>query len=661
MECHAGKDTVAAEKVDEKLIFVGTPNVGKSVIFGFVTGRYVTVSNYPGTTVEVTKGVGKIGGRTVQIIDTPGINTLTPMSEDERVTRDILLEEEGYRVFQVCDAKNLERSLPITFQLIELGVEFGVILNMSDEAERHGIQVDEEKLSRILGLPVIKTVAVRRKGFDKIPALLSEARSGSFRVDYGDYIEDAVEKVGRILESRGYARSKRGLALMILSGDTTLREWLKENFSPEEIEEMEKVRSELERLVGVPVSYHINNARHRSAARIGMEVKRIVPRKKHSFLDHFGRLSMHPIWGVPIMLGVLYVAYLFVGKFGAGTMVDLLEGKLFGEWVNPFFVKLFENYVPIPIVRDFFVGDYGIITMALTYSLAIIFPIVGTFFIGFGIMEDSGYLPRLAVMVDRIFKKIGCNGKAVLPLILGLGCDTMATLTTRILETTKERIIVTLLLALGIPCSAQLGVVLGMLATLGPVATALWIAVVCGIILAVGYLASLIVKGEEVDFIMEIPPMRVPEFRNILVKTLARIEWYLKEAVPLFILGTVVLFVADRTGLLQVIDRVSAPVIVTLLDLPPKTAEAFIIGFLRRDYGAAGLYAMQKAGLLDPTQVLVSLTTITLFIPCIANLFVIIKERGMKIALAMMAFIFPFALAVGTAMNKIIRLLGVSF
>jgi ferrous iron transport protein B len=301
------------------------------------------------------------------------------------------------------------------------------------------------------------------------------------------------------------------------------------------------------------------------------------------------------------------------------------------------------------------------ISMALSYAVAIVLPIVGTFFLGFGILEDSGYLPRLAVMVDRLFKKIGCNGKAVLPMILGLGCDTMATLTTRILETRKERVIITLLLALGVPCSAQLGVILGMLSDVGPVATLTWVGLMVGIILAVGFLAAKIIPGESSDFILEIPPIRWPQVGNLAVKTMARIEWYLREAVPLFLVGTLILFIADRLGWLLRIQVAAEPLIVRMLDLPPKATEAFLIGFLRRDYGAAGLFSMAKAGMLSHLQVVVSLVTITLFIPCLANLLVIVKEHGGKVAAGMALFIFPFALLVGAAVNFFSRWAGITF
>jgi ferrous iron transport protein B len=312
-------------------------------------------------------------------------------------------------------------------------------------------------------------------------------------------------------------------------------------------------------------------------------------------------------------------------------------------------------------VHDLLVGPYGQITMALSYAIALILPIVATFFLAFGLLEDSGYLPRLAVMVNRLFRLMGLNGKAVLPMVLGLGCDTMATLTTRILETRKERIIVTLLLALGVPCSAQLGVILGMIRSLSLGATLVWAGSILVTMFAVGWLAARILPGRSGDFILELPPIRRPQLGNLVVKTLARIEWYLREAVPLFLLGTFVLFVADLTRLLDVIERIASPIVVGLLGLPSRAAEAFLIGFLRRDYGAAGLYDMARDGQLAPVQLVVSMVTITLFIPCIANFFIMIKERGAKTALAMTAFIVPMALLVGGALNFGLRWLGVTF
>ncbi len=333
----------------------------------------------------------------------------------------------------------------------------------------------------------------------------------------------------------------------------------------------------------------------------------------------------------------------------------MLENGFFGKIVSPAATRLADAIVPWPLVRDFFVGPYGLVTMALAYSLALVLPIVGTFFIAFGILEDSGYLPRLAVMVNRIFKSMGLNGKAVLPMVLGLGCDTMATLTTRILETPKERLIVILLLALGVPCSAQLTVILAMLGGLSALALAIWAFVVLSVLFLVGKLAARVLPGRSSDFVLELPPLRVPRPGNLLVKTLARIEWYLREAVPLFVLGTAVLFVADRLHMIGWIERAARPVVTGVLGLPAETAPAFVVGFLRRDFGAAGLFDMARHGRIDPIQSLVAMVTITLFLPCIANFFMIVKERGWKTAGAIAAFVFPFAVAVGAALNLVLR------
>jgi ferrous iron transport protein B len=401
------------------------------------------------------------------------------------------------------------------------------------------------------------------------------------------------------------------------------------------------------------LAYAINRQRLQVANAVLKEVVRRRPARR-SLAEAAGRWAAHPVVGWPILAVVLYLVYRFVGVFGAGTLVDLLETRLFGEIINPWATRIVTALIPIPLLQEFLIGEYGLITMALTYGLAIVLPIVGTFFLAFSLLEDSGYLPRLAVMLDRVFRLMGLNGKAVLPMILGLGCDTMATMTTRILESRKERLQVTLLLALGVPCSAQLGVILGMIAGLGAGATAIWAGVVVGTLLTVGYLAARVIPGQRSDFILELPPMRMPLLSNIVVKTVARMEWYLKEVVPVFVLGTAALFVLDKVGLLSAIEGLLAPLIVRWLGLPAQVTGAFLVGFLRRDYGAAGLFALARDGALDPSQILVSLVVITLFMPCIANLLMIVKEHGTKTAAAVAAFVFPFAFVVGGVLNWVL-------
>jgi ferrous iron transport protein B len=656
MESCARPEAKSTDASINKIILIGNPNVGKSVIFNYLTGKYVTVSNYPGTTVEVATGTLSAHGKKFQVIDTPGVNSLIPMSEDERVTRDILLKETRPSIVHVMDAKNLRRGLLISLQLSEMGLPFLVILNMWDEAKSRGIKIQTKILSKHLESPVLKTIATRRKGLEKILENI-QSQSFSLSVNYPEAIESGISRLIPLLPDSPI--SKRSLALMLLAGDKSLVEWLHQNLSEEDILQIEKIHQETQIRFGDPIGYMINQARLRKVDEILSRVIGAEGKSPKTFATFLGNLSIHPFWGIPILLFVLWITYELVGVFGAQISVKFLEETLFGKWLLPPIIDLVRRLVPIPFLQELLIGPYGAITMALNYAIAIVLPIVGCFFLIFGLMEDSGYLPRLAVMTNQIFKKMGLNGKAVLPMVLGLGCDTMATMTTRILDTEKDRTIVTLLLALGVPCSAQLGVILGMFAGLPVFYLLTWIILISSILVMVGYLAARVLPGEGSDFILELPPLRIPQLSNVVIKTLARIEWYLKEAVPLFILGTLILFTFHQTKVLTLLERMATPLIVHFLGLPAKVTESFIIGFLRRDYGAAGLFIMAKEGQLNSHQVLVSLVTMTLFIPCIAQFFMMIKERGLKKALWMAALIFPIAFAVGGILNFLLNIFGV--
>ena len=412
------------------------------------------------------------------------------------------------------------------------------------------------------------------------------------------------------------------------------------------------LRAAAEANVGEPLAYAINRRRLEAANAL---VREVVQRRpvQSSLAAALGRWAVDPLWGWPILAVVLCVVYWFVGVIGAGVLVGFLEDVVFGQWINPLLTAVVDAVVPFAWLRSFLVGDYGLVTVALTYSFAIVLPIVGTFFLAFSLLEDSGYLPRLAVMLDRGFRLMGLNGKAVLPMILGLGCDTMATMATRMLESRKERIQVTLLLALGVPCSAQLGVLMGMVGGLGVGAVAIWAGVVVATMLVVGWLAARVLPGAQSAFILELPPMRMPAGRNIVIKTAARMEWYLKEVVPIFVLGTALLFVLDGLGALRWLEQALAPIVVNWLGLPSEATDALLVGFLRRDYGAAGLFQLSRDGLMTPTQVVVSMVVITLFVPCIANLLMIVKEYGARTALAVAATVFPLAILVGGLLNLV--------
>jgi ferrous iron transport protein B len=649
---------LAAAPAPPPVLLVGNPNVGKSVIFGALTRTYVTVANYPGTTVEITRGRARSLPGTPEIIDTPGTNSLVPQSEDERVTRDILLAERDAVVLQVGDTKNLRRVLYLTVQLAELGRRQLLVLNLQDEARDLGVRVEAVELERRLGVPVIPATATRRTGLDVIPRRLHEGAAARLSCSYPAGVERAALEVATLLPEE-LGESRRGVALILLAGDRALAARSELALSDGDRELVECRRSELERALGVTTATVISRSRQRAVTEMLRLVFHVQRAARGTLRDRLGALAMHPVWGVPVLALVLFLAYEFVGVFGAGTLVKLVEDGLFGKIINPAATAVANALVPWAWLRDLFVGPYGVVTMALTYAIAIVLPVVGTFFVFFGVLEDSGYLPRLAVMVNRVFRAMGLNGKAVLPMVLGLGCDTMATLTTRILPTRKERVLVTLLLALGVPCSAQLGVILAMLGSMAPAGTFIWAGVVALTLFGVGWAAARLIPGRGSDFLLEVPPLRVPSIGNILVKTVARTEWYLKEAVPLFVLGTVLLFALDVTGALPRLEEFSRPLVVGLLGLPPQAADAFLIGFLRRDYGAAGFFMMRQHGQLDGLQALVALSVITLFVPCIANFFVMVKERGARTTLAMVAFIVPFTFAVGALLNWGLRALGV--
>jgi ferrous iron transport protein B len=640
------------------VVLVGQPNVGKSVIFGRLTGKYAVVSNYPGTSVEVTTGQLRVGERTFTVIDTPGINSLHPHSDDERVTRDILLERRPDVIVQVADAKNLTRALTLTSQLLECGRPLVLCLNMIDEAEQAGVRIDIRELSRLLGIEVIPTIAPEGEGLAALKHALLAPRTGSPLVRYGRVIEERLERIGALLPRHpGWAR---GLGLMFLAGEPALEAWAERTYGAATLAAIRAIAAEASsRLVQLPEMVILKTRRARVQLVVARHLRQSA-RGGSRFAETLGRWTREPATGIPIFIVVMLGLYYFVGLIGAGVLVGFLEGNLFGEHLNPLVVRLFAK-VPWPFLQRMFAGQFGLITMGLTYAFALVLPIVGTFFLAFGLLEDSGYLPRLAIMSNRLFRVIGLNGKAILPLVLGLGCDTMATMTARILESRKERFIVTLLLALGVPCSAQLGVILGLASYLSLAGFAVIVAAVGGSMLLVGWLASRFVPGAPSDFIFEIPPLRLPRLGNIALKTWMRIVWFLREATPLFLLGTLVLFLSAESGLLTLLERGLAPLIQGWLSLPVETTKVFILGFLRRDYGAAGLFALATADppALSVNQTVVALTVITLFVPCVANFLVIIKEQGLRRALAIIGFITPFSFLVGGMINWALTVFGV--
>ncbi|HHY88375.1 MAG TPA: ferrous iron transport protein B [Chloroflexi bacterium] len=639
----------------QRIALVGNPNVGKSLFFHRLTGTYVVVSNYPGTTVELSQGTAKSLGHAT-VVDTPGIVAFPPRTDDEAVTARVILRESFRAVLQVGDAKNFRRTLLLTAQLAELGVPLVLALNMMDEAQAHGLQVDVERLSQILGLTVVPTIATRGTGVADVERALEQARPAALELCYPAELEDALEKMQPLFPES--TTSSRGLGLLWLSGDEVVDSWLREAARPEDFQALERIRRELKADLAQSPEIVIQQVHNDWVDRVCQQVLHQKKQEGVGFAARLSRITIHPLWGLPVLALVLYGMYWFVGVFGAGTLVGLLEEDLFSGIVNPWVTAAIERLIPIPFLVDMLVGEYGLWTMGMTYAVALLLPIVTTFFIAFGVLEDSGYLPRLAVLTNKIFRMLGLNGKAVLPMVLGLGCVTMATLTTRILTSKRDRLLVIFLLALAIPCSAQLGVVLGMLSAISASAALIWFGLMIGVLLLVGWLAAKLLPGERTPLVVELPPLRLPVLSNVVMKTLARLEWYVKEAVPLFLIGTLLLFVLDKIHVLPWLIQAGEPLVTGWLGLPAEASSAFLLGFLRRDFAATGLFAMQETIGLTNLQVLVAIVTITLFVPCIASTFMIIKERGVKTTAAMLAFIFPFAFLVGGLLYRVLTFLG---
>lgn len=677
------------------LAVVGNPNVGKSVLFNRLTGMYATVSNYPGTTVEVTRGQMHLGDNEVEVVDTPGMYSLLPISEEEAVARRLLLEEKPRQVLHVVDAKNLPRMLPLTLQLLEAGLPVTLALNMMDESADLGFSFDIELLSQLLGIPVTGTIGATNKGVSELREILEErmamepvadcapllctgncshacsmampmCHTGTAAFKYHPIIEQAITDISKVIGANTEL-SARAIAVLLLFEDEEIFSLLHDSAA---VAQIRQIVAATKAKFDQPLSVVITIDRQNTVNQLVEQVMQTPAKQGKARLEWLSRLLLNPWSGLPILALVLYFAiYKFVGVFGAGFLVDLLQNKLFGELINPFATKVIEQIMP-PLWSNLFVGDYGVITLGITYAFAIILPIVTLFFFAFAILEDSGYLPRLAMLIDRLCKTIGLNGRAIIPLILGFGCSTMATMVTRVLETKRERVIATLLLALAIPCAAQSGVFLSMVSAIGLPGLAIYISILLLIFLVVGLLATQVIPGKPAHFYMEIPPLRLPRLANVLAKTYSRLEWYFKEVLPMFILASVLLWVGSLAwtgnavvfsphhGLFGMLERMLDPLgavigLPTSADVAANPALRFtggtilLAGFFRRDFGAAGLWYLFQAGLLTPTQVLVSAVTFTLFLPCIAQFMMMKRERGLWMTLSMTLFVMTVAFGVG--------------
>lgn len=606
-------------KMNKKLVLAGNPNVGKSVFFNALTGVYVDVSNFPGTTVDISKGQYK----NYDVMDTPGVYGVSSFNDEERVARDVILQADF--ILNVVDAVHLDRDLFLTQQLIDMGKPIIIALNMMDEVERNGLSIDIKEMERRLGVPIIPTVATRKKGLDELFASLNEARVGQPLPGLKEDMEKLVDQVKYPSE-----------ALMLLEED-------------EEIIE----RYDVTNITGNRDGIYTSRRQY-----INEIIDAILKENSThiSFKQKLSRLMLRPLTGLPILFGVLALMYYILGVFIAQDIVGVTEEVIMGTYYNDFITGLLGGlFKEGTLFFELFIGEFGLLTMVPIYIFGLLLPLVIGFYFLLSLLEDSGYLPRIAALLDKALTKIGLNGRAVIPMILGFGCVTMATITTRILGSKRERFIATMLLAIAIPCSAQLGVITLMAATLSPKYLTIYIITIVLTFIVAGLLLNKLHSGKSTDLLIDIPPLRLPRLGNIVSKTLTKSWQFLKEATPLFIIGALLITFLQYFDILILIQNALAPVVQTVLKLPKQVVTPFIMGIIRRDFGAAGLFTLMENGVLaSEAQIVVSLVVITLFVPCIAAALVFIKERGWKSALFIWGTSFIGSFAVGGLLAALI-------
>ena len=592
---------------------VGNPNVGKSLVFNYLSGMYVDVSNYPGTTIEFTRGHYK----GYDVFDTPGVYGISSFTAEETVTRDVVLQAD--LVLNIVDAAHLERDLFLTQQLIDMGKKVTVILNFMDEVEKLGLEIDVKLLSSLLGVPVFQTTATTKQGFDKIESALQETRRGEQDPTLHHKLHAMLSVTGSEAE-----------ALLVLEGDEVIAQ-----------------------RHGIAIGHERESLYIDRRNRVNLIINAVLSERnvRTRLATLLGRWAVNTWTGIPLLFGALYLIYLFVGKLVAQDLVAFTEPTLGKGLWEPWISGIVTQFIaPSSWLGTILIGEFGLVTMTVTYLLFLLLPLVIAFYLSLAIMEDSGYLPRLATLVDRSLNVLGLNGAAIIPLILGFGCVTMATITTRLLGSEREKTIAAAILQFAIPCSAQLAVVAALLAGAGFAAILIYSATIFIIFVAVGTILHRVLPGTTTPLLIDLPPMRLPRLDNILRKTAYRSYFFMKEATPWFFAGALGVGILQVTGLLTVWQDILNPLTTGWLQLPKEASTAFVMGIVRRDFGAAGLYVLK----LQPFQTVVALVTITLFTPCIASLMVMLKERGVKEAVIVWFGTWIVAFLVGGLLSQLL-------
>jgi ferrous iron transport protein B len=568
-----------------KILLMGNPNVGKSAIFNRLTGADVIVSNYPGTTVEFTRGTLKSGSKRIEVIDVPGTYTLEPACKAEEIAVRILDNETDDVVVNVMTATNLERSLFLTLQLAQRKRPMVIALNMWDEATHTGIKIDIQKLEEILGVHCIPTCAISGEG-----------------------IKDLVEMVGK-------AR------VPVLEVDPS-RRWQQ---------------------VGDIVS-RVQAIRHRH----------------HTLAERFADLTVQPLPGLILAAAVLFVAFTAV-RFIGETLIRIVFEPFFENAWRPLMAVLSALLNGRGFVHDILIGklvdggidfgqSFGLLTTGLFVPLGAVLPYILAFYTVLSILEDTGYLPRLAVIMDVMMHRIGLHGLAIVPTLLGLGCNVPGILSARILETRREKFIAVTLTSIAVPCMALQAMVIGLLGKHGAAGLGIVFGTLFIVWVALGIVLKRFIKGDSPEIFVEIPPYRFPYISGLVKKIWLRMKWFLKEAVPFVLLGVLIANLLYSLGIVNLTGRFLSPVISGLMGLPQEAAGAIIIGFLRKDIAVGMLVPLG----LTLKQLVIASVVLSMFFPCIATFSIMLRELGAKdMAKAFGIMVFT-SIVVGTVLNFLI-------
>jgi len=630
--------------VKKKILIIGLPNSGKSQIFNNLTGEYSVVANYPQTTVEIRRSRRELAGEPCEIIDTPGIQGLYTQSRDEVTVRDLIFSEKPHLIIQCLDANRLKQALPLTADLLELGIPFIVALNGIDGTSRAGIWIDSRRLSRLLRVQVVETIAQNGKGTAELLEAIDKARPVSLRAPYPAGVEEGISCIRSMLPD-GLSFDRK-IALLLLMKDPFIAQYLEKTYSDIDVASlMNKVESIQRGFMG-NISMAVSRKQSRWVDGIARDVvqKQIVahndlPQKVACFISQ-------PLTGIPVLLMVVYAMFFLIVNV-ANEITELMDAFLWQpveHWIG--------GMVPAGFIHDLLIGEYGVLSLGVANALLTVLPILSVFYLFFNLLEDVGYIANLSIMTKRLLEKFGLSGNAIMPLVLGFGCKTMATLTTRSLASKKERCIAIYLIAFAIPCAAQTGINMSILGRMGLMAFIITFAVLIMAEVIAGVALNKILRGDpKSDFIHELPAIQLPSMKGTFKKTYYRLVWFLKEALPVFVYASLLLFLFDRLGILNELRLLLKPVIEKVLGLPLAMVDAMILCMVRREAAAGMIINLIKSGHLTYVQCIVAVIVTTMFVPCFANTMSMIRELGGKKALMMVGAINMSSFAIGGILN----------